>query len=101
MSQVTIVGAGPTGLMLAGELALAGVEARVLERRTTPELVGTRARGFHARTTELLDQRGLADRFLAAGRAVPAISFAARLHRDIGRPDLLGVSRSAHWPTMR
>ena len=50
MREVTIVGAGPTGLMLAGELALAGVDVEVLERRRTTELVGSRARGFHART---------------------------------------------------
>ncbi len=76
MDEVTIVGAGPTGLMLAGELALARVAVSVLERRATPELVGTRARGFHARTLEIFDQRGIADRFLAEGEAVPAMSFA-------------------------
>lgn len=75
MSDVVIVGAGPTGLMLAGELALAGVEVQVLERRTTAALVGTRARGFHARTIEILDQRGIAERFLAAGRTVPRLAF--------------------------
>ncbi len=64
MNDVTIVGSGPTGLMLAGELALAGVDVEILERRTTSELVGTRARGFHSRTIEILDQRGLVDRFL-------------------------------------
>ena len=57
MNEVTIVGGGPTGLMLAGELALAGVDVVVLERRPTPDLVGTRARGFHARTIEIFDQR--------------------------------------------
>ena len=62
--------------MLAGELALAGVDVRLVERRRTSELVGMRARGFHARTIELFDQRGIADRFLAAGRAVPGTSFA-------------------------
>jgi 2-polyprenyl-6-methoxyphenol hydroxylase-like FAD-dependent oxidoreductase len=76
MSDVIVVGAGPSGLMLAAELALAGVEVEILERRTTQELLGTRARGFHSRTIELLDQRGLADRFLAAGQTVPAMSFA-------------------------
>lgn len=77
MNDVAIVGAGPTGLVLAGELALAGVDVVVLERRTTPDLVGTRARGFHARTIEILDQRGIADRFLAAGRTTAqALSFA-------------------------
>jgi 3-(3-hydroxy-phenyl)propionate hydroxylase len=76
MTDVIVVGAGPTGLMLAGELALAGVEVAVAERRTTQDLVGTRARGFHARTIELLDQRGIADRFLDEGRTVQALSFA-------------------------
>lgn len=75
MSDVTVVGGGPTGLVLAGELALAGVDVEVLERRATPDLIGTRARGFHARTTEIFDQRGIADRFLAAGQAVPALRF--------------------------
>ena len=76
MREVTVVGAGPTGLMLAGELALAGIDVEVLERRSSTDLVGSRARGFHARTIELLDQRGIADRFLAAGQAVQVLSFA-------------------------
>lgn len=75
MADVTIVGAGPTGLMLAGELALAGVDVAVLERRTTTELVGSRARGFHARTVELLDQRGIAERFLEAGMTAQVLGF--------------------------
>ena len=76
MVDVIVAGAGPTGLMLAGELALAGVDVQVVERRSTSELVGMRARGFHSRTLEILDQRGIADRFLAAGMTVPAASFA-------------------------
>jgi 3-(3-hydroxy-phenyl)propionate hydroxylase len=76
MNDVTIVGAGPTGLMLAGELALAGVDVAILERRSTPDLVGTRARGFHSRTIEIFDQRGIADRFLVEGRTVQVLSFA-------------------------
>ena len=67
MHDVVIVGSGPTGLMLAGELALAGVDVAILERRSTPELVGSRAGGFHSRTIEILDQRGIVDRFLAEG----------------------------------
>ncbi len=62
--------------MLAGELALGGVNVEILERRPSPDLVGTRARGFHSRTVEIFDQRGLADRFLAAGQTVPAMRFA-------------------------
>jgi len=76
VNDVTIVGGGPTGLMLAGELALAGVDVVVLERRPTLDLVGTRARGFHSRTIEIFDQRGIADRFLVEGRTVQALSFA-------------------------
>ena len=75
MYDVAIVGSGPTGLMLAGELALAGVDVAILERRSTPDLVGSRARGFHSRTIEILDQRGIVDRFLAEGRTAQALSF--------------------------
>lgn len=67
--EVTIVGGGPTGLMVAGELALAGVDVEIIERRLTPNLIGSRARGFHSRTIEILDQGGIVDRFLAAGQA--------------------------------
>lgn len=71
MVEVVVVGAGPTGLMLAGELTLAGVDVLVVERRATQELVGSRAGGFHSRTIEIFDQRGIADRFLAEGRTYP------------------------------
>ncbi|QDG89366.1 FAD-dependent monooxygenase [Pseudarthrobacter sp. NIBRBAC000502770] len=75
MHEVVIVGCGPTGLMLAGELRLAGVDAVVLERRASQELAGSRGGGIHSRTIELLDQRGIADRFLAAGKTVQTASF--------------------------
>ena len=65
---VVIAGGGPTGLMLAGELALAGVDVAIVERRATQDLVGLRAGGLHARTIEVFDQRGIADRFLAQGQ---------------------------------
>jgi len=65
---VVIAGGGPTGLMLAGELALAGVDVAIVERRIDQELIGSRARGLHARSIEVLDQRGIADRFLEAGQ---------------------------------
>ncbi|HLG70791.1 MAG TPA: FAD-dependent monooxygenase [Chloroflexota bacterium] len=74
--QVVIAGGGPTGLMLAGELALAGVDAAIVERRTNQDLVGVRAGGLHARSIEILDQRGIADRFLAQGKAMQIGGFA-------------------------
>ena len=73
---VVVAGAGPTGLMLAAELALAGVDAVVVERRASQELDGSRAGGLHARTIEVLDQRGVADRFLAAGQTHPFLGYA-------------------------
>jgi 2-polyprenyl-6-methoxyphenol hydroxylase-like FAD-dependent oxidoreductase len=81
--SVVIVGAGPTGLMLAGELALAGVDVAIVERRANQALAGSRAGGLHARTIEILDQRGIADRFLAQGQVVQAVSFAGT-RLDIG-----------------
>ncbi|MEU9808104.1 FAD-dependent monooxygenase [Mycobacterium sp. NPDC050853] len=64
---VVIAGGGPTGLMLAGELALAGIDVAVLERRGSHEEAGSRAAGVHSRTIEVFDQRGIADRFLSQG----------------------------------
>ena len=64
---VVIVGGGPTGLMLAGELALAGVDVAIVERRTSRELVGSRAGGLHSRTIGVLDQRGIARSVPLAG----------------------------------
>src|SRR5437667_11731904 len=72
---VVVAGGGPTGLMLAGELALAGVDVAIVERRASPELIGSRAGGLHARTIEALDQRGIADRFLSQGQLHQAVSF--------------------------
>ena len=72
---VVIAGGGPTGLMLAGELALAGVAVAIVERRASQDLVGTRAGGLHARTIEVLDQRSIADRFLAQGQVSQAAGF--------------------------
>jgi 3-(3-hydroxy-phenyl)propionate hydroxylase len=72
---VVIAGAGPTGLMLAGELALAGVDVAVVERRASQDLAGSRAGGLHSRAIEILDQRGIADRFLARGQVFPAVHF--------------------------
>jgi 3-(3-hydroxy-phenyl)propionate hydroxylase len=72
---VVIAGGGPTGLMLAGELALAGVDVAIVERRTSQDLTGSRAGGLHARAIEVLDQRGIADRFLAQGKTHQVVHF--------------------------
>ncbi|HEX3595879.1 MAG TPA: FAD-dependent monooxygenase, partial [Polyangiaceae bacterium] len=72
---VVIAGGGPTGLMLAGELALARVDVAVVERRENQELAGRRAGGLHARTIEVFDQRGIADRFLAQGQVAQVAGF--------------------------
>lgn len=77
--SVVIAGGGPTGLMLAAELALAKVDVVVLERRASQELAGSRAGGLHARTIEILDQRGVAERFLAAGETAQAAGFALNI----------------------
>src|SRR6267154_2934208 len=73
---VVIVGGGPTGLMLAGELAVAAVDVAVVERRAGQDLIGSRAGGLHSRTIEVLDQRGIADRFLSQGRVAQVARFA-------------------------
>jgi 2-polyprenyl-6-methoxyphenol hydroxylase-like FAD-dependent oxidoreductase len=62
--------------MLAGELALAGVDFAIVERRVSRELVGSRAGGLHSRTIEVLDQRGIADRFLSQGQTAQVAQFA-------------------------
>jgi 2-polyprenyl-6-methoxyphenol hydroxylase-like FAD-dependent oxidoreductase len=74
---VVIAGGGPTGLMLAGELALAGVDVAIVERRASQDLPGSRAGGLHARTIEVLDQRGIADRFLSEGQVAQVAGFAS------------------------
>jgi 2-polyprenyl-6-methoxyphenol hydroxylase-like FAD-dependent oxidoreductase len=82
---VVIAGAGPTGMMLAAELTLAAVDVIVVEPRPRPDFVGSRSGGLHARTIEVLDQRGIADRFLEAGQAVQVQSFAG-VSLDIENP---------------
>jgi len=72
---VVIAGAGPTGLMLAGELALAGIDVAIVERRASQTLAGSRAGGLQSRTIEVLDQRGIADRFLAEGQVAQVAGF--------------------------
>jgi 2-polyprenyl-6-methoxyphenol hydroxylase-like FAD-dependent oxidoreductase len=73
---VVVAGGGPTGLMLAGELALAGVDVAIVERRQSQDLDGLRAGGLHIRTIEVLDQRGIADRFVSQGQVIRSAPFA-------------------------
>jgi len=76
---VVIAGGGPTGMMLAAELALAEVDVAIVERRPDHVLVGSRAGGFHSRTIEVLDQRGVADRFLKEGQVAQVAMFGTQL----------------------
>src|SRR5437016_961176 len=73
---VVIAGGGPTGLMLAAELALAGVDVAIVERRASQDLIGSRSGGLHSRTIEVLDQRGIVDRFLSLGKVAQIARFA-------------------------
>lgn len=73
--EVLVAGGGPTGLMLGAELALAGVDVAIVERRAGQDLVGSRAGGLHARTIEMLDQRGVAQRFLEQGQLAQVAGF--------------------------
>ena len=73
---VVIAGGGPTGMMLAGELALAGIDVAIVEQRASQDRDGSRAGGLHSRTIEVLDQRGIAGRFLAEGQTVQIQGFA-------------------------
>ncbi|MFB7633502.1 FAD-dependent monooxygenase [Streptomyces sp. NPDC056149] len=98
VADVLIVGAGPAGLALAGELGRAGVRARVLER--DPEPPGF-CRGFNlnARSLELLDRRGLATRFLAEGPTVPTTMFVGAARLDLAamrteHPYVLGIPQT-------
>jgi len=87
--SVLVVGAGPTGLMVAGELALARVSCRILERRTEESNL-TRAFGVHARTLEVLDMRGMADDLVSQGLRVPAVRphlGRAQLRLDLNHPE--------------
>src|ERR1700724_697298 len=76
---VVVAGGGPTGMMLAGELALARVDVAIVERRANQALAGRRAGGLHSRTIEVLDQRGIAGRFVSQGQVHQVVSFAIPL----------------------
>jgi len=96
---VVIAGGGPTGLMLAGELALANIDVAIVERRAGRDVIGSRAGGFHARTIEVLDQRGIAERFLSEGKPVQACRFGPTIVLDISdfptrHPYTLGLWQS-------
>ncbi len=84
---VVIAGGGPTGLMLAGELALARVDVAIVERRASQDLAGSRAGGLHSRTIEVLDQRGIAERFLSQGKVMQVAGFAMIPSRHQRLPD--------------
>ncbi|MFF4905210.1 rifampin monooxygenase [Streptomyces sp. NPDC001260] len=99
MIDAVIAGGGPTGLMLAAELRLHGVSVVVLEKEPEPTEV-VRALGLHARSIEVLDQRGLADRFLALGRRHPLGGFFAGIAKpsperlDTTHPYVLGIPQT-------
>ncbi len=83
---VVIVGGGPTGMMLAAELQLAGVDPLVIERRVTQDLDGSRAGGLHPRSIEVLDQRGVAERFTSAGQPGTMFGFGQSVFSTTGLP---------------
>lgn len=84
--DVVIAGGGPTGLMLAGELALAGVDVALVERRPDQSVEGSRASGLHPRSLELLDQRGIVDRFIEQGEKHHVVAFAGTILDASDRP---------------
>jgi 2-polyprenyl-6-methoxyphenol hydroxylase-like FAD-dependent oxidoreductase len=94
--DVTVVGGGPTGVFLASELRLHGVRVLVLEQEPEPTRV-VRALGLHARSIEVLDQRGLLDRFLSLGTQYPVGGFFAGINKpapdrlDTAHPYVLGI----------
>src|SRR6187397_1227687 len=96
MIDVIVAGGGPTGVMLASELRLHGVHALVLEKEAAPT-GHARALGLHVRSIEVMDQRGLLERFLALGRQYPVGGFFAGIPKppperlDTAHPYTLGI----------
>ncbi|MCW2583720.1 MAG: FAD-dependent oxidoreductase, partial [Klenkia sp.] len=84
MDDVVVVGAGPTGCAVAGEVARAGGSVTVLEKHAAPSPL-SRAFGVHARTLELLDSRGLADELIATGTAVDRLQLVGDAGLDLSR----------------
>ncbi|WP_370413376.1 FAD-dependent oxidoreductase [Streptomyces fradiae] len=82
-TDVLVVGAGPTGLLLAGDLAAAGLKVTVVERRPAGRSNLTRAFAVHARTLEQLDARGLADELIATGTTISALRLFGQLSLDL------------------
>ncbi|MEU3983730.1 rifampin monooxygenase [Streptomyces sp. NPDC026672] len=99
MIDVIVAGGGPTGLMLAGELRLHGVHVLVLEKDAEPTRI-VRSLGLHARSVEVMDQRGLLERFLAVGRRHPVGGFFAAMDKpapdrlDTAHPYTLGIPQT-------
>src|SRR5437667_10864503 len=94
---VVIAGGGPTGMMLAAELTLAGTDVLIVERRASFALESSRSRGLHSRTIEVLDQRGVVDRFLAEGGRVGVTLIVPDLDRT-DEPTLQDVRLPSRTP---